>query len=85
MTLGRQAKRHGDRHALLLAAGELMRIAAQELLVAGQQHLGHHLLEARLALGLGGAEAVRLEDLHELQADAQGRVEGRAEGPAARS
>ena len=68
---------HGDDHALLLAAGELVRVAAQEGPVAGQQHLGHHLLEARLALRLGVAEVVRLEDLHELVADAQRRVQRR--------
>ena len=75
--LGPAGERHGDRHALLLAAGELMRVAAQEVAVAGQQHLGEHLRAPRLALCPGAAEVVRLEDLDELRADAQGRVERR--------
>ena len=68
-------ERHGDRHALLLAAGELVRVAAQEGRVGRQQDLGHHLGEPRLAVGGRRPEVVRLEDLHELRADAQGRVE----------
>ena len=48
--LGPVGERHGDRHALLLAARELMRVAAQEVAVGGQEHLGHHLGEALLAL-----------------------------------
>ena len=76
--LGPAGERHGQGHALLLAAGELVRVAPQELLVARQQHLGHHLGDARLALLVALAEVVHLEDLAQLQADAQRGVERRA-------
>ena len=49
--LGPVGERHGDGDALLLAAGELVRVPAEELLVRGQQHLGHHLGQARLTVG----------------------------------
>jgi len=67
---GPARERHGDGDALLLAAGELVRVAAQELPVAGQQHLGHHLPDALCALRVRGAEPVHLEDLPELRPDA---------------
>jgi hypothetical protein len=50
--LGPIGQRHGDRHPLLLAARKLVRVATQEGTVGGQQHLGHHLCQTRLAIGL---------------------------------
>ena len=53
MTFGRMAQRAGDRHALLLAAGELRGIVA--LLVGEADHV-EELGGARLGLGLRHAE-----------------------------
>ena len=50
--LGAVGERHGDGDALLLAAGQLVRIALQERLVGRQQDLGHHLSQPGLAVRL---------------------------------
>jgi hypothetical protein len=73
---GPVGERHGEPDPLLLAAGQLVRVAPQERPVVGQRHLPHHLRDApgdsaaRLA-------AVRLDDLPELDADPQRRVQRR--------
>ena len=71
-------KRHRDRHALLLPTGQLVGIAAQELVVGGQRHLLQGLAHAG-APSIGGHLAgVGVEGLGQLTVDAQRRVQGRA-------
>ena len=64
-------ERHGQADTLLLSARQLVRVAAEELGRAGQQHLAHHFLHPGLARRVAAAEVVELEHLHELLADAQ--------------
>ncbi len=68
-------ERHGQPDALLLAARELVRVAAQVGRVVRQRHLAHDLRDAGGALLRARAEVVHLERLAQLLADAQGRVE----------
>ena len=75
--LGPRQERHRQRDALHLAAGQLMRVAGQELVVVGQTDLaqpGPGPVEALL----GRADAVQLQQLDDLSADADRRVEGGA-------
>src|ERR687898_222788 len=71
-------ERHRDRHALLLAARELVWIATQEDLVRGQRHLGERLADALPALVLAPSRCVGVEHLGQLGADAQRGIERRA-------
>ena len=66
--LGLGQERHRERDALHLAAGELVGVAAQELVVVGQADLGQPVARA-LEPGLGGAEAAQLHQLDDLLAD----------------
>ena len=66
---------HRESDPLLLAAGELMRVAAQELSVGREEHLCEHLAESGSALLGGGAVAVSGQRLHELSLDPEGGVE----------
>ena len=47
---GPQQERHGDADALLLTAGELVRISPQEVAVVGRRDLGERLADARAGL-----------------------------------
>ena len=66
---------HRERNPLLLAARELVRIAAQEDVVAREQHLAERLDDARPPLLVGRAEAVGRQRLVELRLDLQRRVQ----------
>ena len=68
-------ERHGERHPLLLAAGELMRVALQERRLCRQLDFLEHLEHALAALSVVQARLVDGEHLLELQADAKGRIE----------
>ena len=76
-----QARPAGEGHrqadALLLAARELVRVAPQVGGVVRQRDLAHDLRDAGRALLRPRAEAVHLERLAQLRADAQGGVERR--------
>ena len=73
---GRPAgERHGERHPLLLAAGELMRVALQEGRLCRQLDFLEHLEHALAALSAVEARLVDGEHLFELQADAKSRIE----------
>ncbi len=67
-------ERHRQRDALHLAAGELVRVARQELVVVGQADLAQAGAGALEAL-LGRADVVQLQQLHDLPADPDRRVE----------
>src|SRR3954447_9174346 len=69
---------HRDRDALLLAARELVRVALEERVVAGQRDLLERLAQPRRLLLAGHRSRVRLEDLRELRPDPQRRVQRRA-------
>ena len=68
-------ERHRDGHALLLAAGQLMGVAAQEVVGVGQRHLLQRLANARLLILRARLGSVGLEHLRQLPADAQRRVQ----------
>ena len=68
-------ERHRQPDPLLLAAGQLVRVAAQELRRAGQQDLAHHLDGPGPPSLVGAPEAVELHHLEELRADPQRRVQ----------
>src|SRR3954451_12556782 len=68
---------HREPDALLLSAGELVRIPREERVVLRQQHLVEHLGKSRRAREPRLAPAVRLEHLFELHADPQSRIERR--------
>ena len=68
-------ERHRERNPLLLAARELVRVAAQEDVVAREQHLAERLDDACAPLLVGRAEAVRRQRLVELRLDPQRRVQ----------
>ena len=68
-------ERHRQADALLLAAGELVRITTQELGRPRQQDLFHHLDHAVAARLVAAAEPVELHHLQQLAIDAQRRVE----------
>ena len=70
-------KRHRERNALLLSAGQLMRVAVEEDAVARQQHLAEHFRDPRSSISGGRAEPVRGERLLELRPYAKRRVERR--------
>ena len=72
---GPVGERHRERDPLLLAARQLVRIAAQEHVVAREQHLAERLDDARAPLLVGRAEAVRRQRLVELRLDLQRRVQ----------
>ena len=67
---------HREPDPLLLAAGELMRVTLEEAAVVGERDLAHHLRDA-LGVIAAPAAVVRLEYLHELEADPQRRVQRR--------
>ena len=73
---GFEGERHGDHRALALAAGELVRVGPHDLRRVGQADLGRERHRPGPALGRG-EEAVRLEHLGDLVADAHHRVERR--------
>jgi hypothetical protein len=71
---GRMSERHGDDHPLAHAATELVRIGGQALLRVRDADRAQELLGA----GVGGAAryfAVRPDDVHDLVADAEQRIE----------
>ena len=68
-------KRHCQPDALLLTAGQLVRITTKELRRAGKRDLAHHLGHAGLARRSATPEVVELEDLGELFDDPQRRVQ----------
>jgi hypothetical protein len=70
-------ERHRDRDALLLAAGQLVRVAGEERVVGRQRHLLERLAHARVALVVA-TDAVRLEHLAQLRAEPQRRVQSGA-------
>ena len=72
--LGLGQERHRQRDALHLAARELVGVALEELVVVGQADLGQPVAGA-LQPGLGGADAAQLEQLDDLLADPDARVE----------
>ena len=65
-------QRHGDRHALLLAARQLMRIAAQHRTRIGQPHLRQKITGPLVVLGLGQV-AMQVQRLADLPPDAHRR------------
>ncbi len=69
-------ERHGDHDALLHASGELVRIAIQHRARIGDLHQRERL--ARPVHRLGAADAAYREDLRDLAADADRRVQRRA-------
>ena len=68
-------ERHRDHRALLHAAGELMRVAAQHRFRVGDLHLAQHLERQLLRLARGRGGAADAKDLGHLLAHPQGRVE----------
>ena len=74
--LGLGQERHGQRDALHLAARQLVGVAAEELVVAGQAHLGQAVARA-LQPRLRRADVAQLQQLDDLLADPDGRVERR--------
>ena len=69
-----QRQRHGDHHALALAAGQLVRVAGQNALGLRQAHVAEHLDHALAAFG-GAQPGVHLDDLVGLAADGHQRVQ----------
>ena len=67
----------GQPDPLLLSAGKLMRIVVKEAPGVGERHFAHHLRDACPALLAVLAVVVRIQDLAQLGADAQCRVERR--------
>ena len=73
---GLRHQRHGDDDALLLAAGELVRVAVEDARRVGQAHRLDH--AQRLGAGLGRAGAlVDHRHFHELAVDLHRRVQAR--------
>jgi hypothetical protein len=72
---GVAGQRHGDHHPLAHAAGELVRIAVEELLRIGQAHLAQQLPrpQARVARAQAFVQGERFGDL---VADGEDRIEG---------
>ena len=70
-------ERHGERHPLLLTTRQLVRVTQQKLRVRREEHLLHHLDDSGLAGLRRAAEVVNFQYLHQLNADAQCRVERR--------
>ena len=69
-------ERHRQRDPLHLATGELVGVAAQELVVVGQADLGQAVARS-LESRLGRAQAAELHQLDDLLADPDARVERR--------
>ena len=69
-------QRHRDHHALLLAAGKLVRVAAHHALRIGQMHVGERPRRTLARFG-GCTHAVRARHFHELAADRHARVQRR--------
>ncbi len=69
---------HRQPDSLLLATGELMWVALQKLRRPGEQHLAHHLGHPIAAGRVIVAELVGVEDLPDLLADADRRVQRRS-------
>jgi hypothetical protein len=72
-----QNERHGDRHALLLATRELMGEAPQERLVRRQVDVAQCLADPLGDRRLRRVGLVELEELSQLRADSQRRVQRR--------
>ena len=72
--LGLRQEGHRQRDALHLAARELVGVALEELVVVGQPDLGQPVAGA-LQPRLGGADAAQLQQLDDLLADPDARVE----------
>jgi hypothetical protein len=74
-----RAAREGDRqaHTLLLATRKLVRVAPQVRRIVRERNLAHHLGHPFAPLVTAAAVVVSVEDLAQLGADAQGRVQGR--------
>ena len=70
-------KRHGQPDSLLLPTAELMRISPQELRRADEEHLRHHLGDTGAPCFVTTPEVVCFQDLHDLLADAECRIERR--------
>ncbi len=75
---GAAGERHGEADALLLAARELMGIAALELVVRRQRDLAERLRDACAPLAVVRPDAVELQHLEDLLPDPQVGVEGGA-------
>ncbi len=72
--IGLVGERHGDHHALALAAGELMRIALEPGFRIGNADLGEHFERARARRGAGQA-AMQQQDFADLLFDRVQRIE----------
>ena len=68
-------ERAGDQEALALAAAELVRVALERGLRIGDLHRAQELEQARAMRVAAAGAAVPAQDLEELGADAEGRVE----------
>ena len=69
-----ERERHGDHHALTLAAGDLVRVARKNALRLGQTHVCEHLDDAFFAHSWAQL-GVNLDDLIGLAADGHQRVQ----------
>ncbi len=72
--IGLVGERHGDHDALALAAGKLMRIAAEPALRVGDADLGQHLERPRARCG-AGEPAMQQQNLADLLVDGVQRIE----------
>ncbi len=68
---------HRESDALLLSTRQLVRVAAQEAPVGGQQDFGEHLRESFAPFRVAGTEVMRDERLLELRSDPERGVECR--------
>ena len=71
-----EQERHGDADALLLAAGELMRISAEKRGIGRERDLAERLADAIEGLARRCRPPVRLDHLDQLRPDRQRGVEG---------
>ena len=72
--IGLVGERHGDHHALALAAGKLMRITVEPAFRIADADLSEHLDDAR-ARRLAGEAAVQQQNLADLLLDRMQRIE----------